>query len=168
MLFRSVSVKVDNYAEGYKGRGRGKAPFKIICSNDSGYLAITYFNARSESLKNQFPIGAEKVISGKAEFSDGHLQMVHPDYVVSSSEIERLKRIEATYPLTYGVTQKMMRKYIYQSLQQTPDLEEWCDKEFLLKHKYVNWKSSLYKLHYPENVNDISLMSSYRDRKSVV
>lgn len=64
------------------------------------------FHAYPETLKRNLPEGSERVISGKLESFNGSLQMSHPDYVGRPEEMDRIKTVEAVYPLTGGITNK--------------------------------------------------------------
>jgi UDP-N-acetylglucosamine--N-acetylmuramyl-(pentapeptide) pyrophosphoryl-undecaprenol N-acetylglucosamine transferase len=69
-----------------------------------------FFKTFGDSLTKQFPVGAEKIISGKIEIFNGNLQMSHPEYVVDAARPEQMPLIETVYPLTAGVTNKMLSK----------------------------------------------------------
>src|SRR5665647_191065 len=55
---------------------RARAPYRIIASDDTGTLTLTFFNARKDYLEKLLPVGETRYVSGTAEFYDGMLQMV--------------------------------------------------------------------------------------------
>lgn len=83
-----------------------KLPYKIVCTDGSEEITLSFFHAYPETLKRNLPEGSERVISGKLESFNGSLQMSHPDYVGRPEEMDRIKTVEAVYPLTGGITNK--------------------------------------------------------------
>ena len=80
--------------------GIGRRPYRVLCVDDTGILTLVYFNVKSDYLTRLFPIGAERIVSGRVEFYNGIAQMPHPDLVLRPDELDRLKPIEPVYPLT--------------------------------------------------------------------
>ena len=69
-------------------RGR-KIPYKVLCSDDSGFITLNFFNAGNYLLKSM-PVGAKLCISGKIEDFDGGRCMNHPDYIVPVNQFEKI------------------------------------------------------------------------------
>jgi ATP-dependent DNA helicase RecG len=62
--------------------GRGRAPYKIVASDDTNTIEIVYFNVPRERIEKMLPVGAIRYLSGRVGLYDGRLQMVHPDRVL--------------------------------------------------------------------------------------
>ena len=154
-------VEVEEYAP---SPPRSKRPFKVICKNETGYLTLVFFNANEQYLVPQLPLGQQRVVSGKVEHFDGMLQMVHPDYIVPLSELARVCRIEPTYPLTHGITQKTLGKIMEFALEKVPDLPEWLETHFFEKQQWKDWKMSLWHLHHPDSLQALDPQSPARKR----
>src|SRR5689334_19520004 len=88
----------------HQGSPRPKAPYRIICSDETSVVELVYFGPHTEYLKRSIPEGAERIVSGRLERHDGRLQIVHPDYVVTPGEADQVPEIEPVYPLTEGLT----------------------------------------------------------------
>ena len=54
------------------------------------------------------PAGQRRIVSGRVELFDGIAQMVHPDHILRPDEAEALPAFEPVYPLTEGLTLKLM------------------------------------------------------------
>lgn len=141
-----------------------KQPYRIVADDGTEQLVLTFFKTFGDNLSHQFPIGAQKIISGKIEIFNNILQMPHPDYAVDAAFPERMPIIEAVYPLTAGVTNKMLNKQISQALFNIPDLPEWLDEKLLKRENFASFRNSLWKAHHPQNYDDLSPNSSYRRR----
>ena len=141
-----------------------KQPYRVVVEDDSEQLILIFFKTFGDSLSKQLPVGAEKIISGKIEIFNRSLQMPHPDYVVDAAFPERMPLIETVYPLTAGVTNKMLNKYIGQALQSTPDLPEWLDERLMKKENFASFKQSLWQAHHPQKFEDLEPNSPCRRR----
>ena len=127
-------------------------------------LDIVYFGQNTQYLKNIYKIGKKVFVSGKFENFNGLGQIVHPDYVITEDQINKIPRIETIYPLFQGINQRFISKIIHESLKKIPDVEEWLSEEVILKYKFPKWKDSLIKIHNPENISDVNIESIYRKR----
>src|SRR5580658_3618133 len=97
----TVAVTIDRHRPPPPNRPR--APYNIDASDDTNTLTITYFNGRQDYLEKLFPEGELRYVSGFVTLYDGHLQMVHPDRVVSADELSKLPLLDPVYPLTQGL-----------------------------------------------------------------
>ena len=141
-----------------------KQPYRIAVEDNTEQLILVFFKVFGDSITKQFPVGAEKIISGKIEIFNGQLQMSHPDYVVDASKPEQMPLIETVYPLTAGVTNKMLNKQIFQALARVPELPEWLDERYLAQQKWPNFKEALWTVHHPQNFADIEPSAPARQR----
>ena len=82
--------------------------YRIHVEDAETSFQLVYFHARGYYLQKLLPTGGRRIISGKIELFDGIAQMVHPDHVVSEADETEIPRFEPVYPLTAGVTQKVM------------------------------------------------------------
>lgn len=139
-------------------------PYKVICSDGTDEITLSFFKAYPESLQKNLPVNAERIISGKLETFNGTLQMSHPDYIGKPEEADAIKGLEPVYPLTAGITNKMMRKFTQSALALVPNLPEWQDEHFLQANNFESFKQSLIKAHTPKSLNDIGENSPYRRR----
>ena len=156
----TLTVTVESHAPSFNKR----MPYRINCSDETGIISIVYFNARSIYIKKLFPINSKKVISGKAEAYKDIYQIAHPKYVVDENELESIKQIECVYPLTAGITSRILRKSIDSALLTCVDLPEWIPDDILNKNGWSNWKQSLINLHKPKEIYTKILDNKYLNR----
>ena len=141
-----------------------RRPYRIICSDESETLELVYFNARSDYLQEILPTGEIRIVSGKIDVFKGRYQITHPDHVVSLQAKESICKIEPIYPLTQGLTGKVLRKSIEGSIDKAPDLPEWLDPHLMDKEQWGSWKKSLQNVHNPQNHEGISPFNKSRMR----
>ncbi len=143
---------------------RRGAPYRIAATGDGQPMDIIYFNAPGQWLKDTYPLGKEIVISGKIEFYNDKIQMLHPDYAVVPEKASEIKSHEPIYPMTAGLSPKALHKAIENALPLLPALPEWHDDSIIKKYKWSAWKDSMTMLHHPQSSNDTLSDSPVRQR----
>ncbi len=156
----TLTVTVDAHLP----RGNRRLPYKVRCHDETGGLILVFFHAHDDYLKRQLPVGQERVISGKLERYDGTLQMTHPDYIATPGEIAQLKRVEPIYPMTAGLTPKLLGRAVQGAIGRAPELPEWIDPALLRKMKWPAWHTALWVAHNPTSQDDLSPNTPARRR----
>ena len=141
-----------------------RAPYRVLCGDESGFLTLVFFRARADYLQSVLPVGEMRFISGKVEAFDGGRQMTHPDYIVAPDARDELPTYEPVYPLTAGLTSNVMRKASAQALARVSALPEWQDDAWLKARKWSPWHESLQALHTPTSIEDFSALTPPRMR----
>ena len=132
--------------------GRTKqSAYKVIVQDKEVSFNLLFFHARKDYLNKILPIGEKRIISGKLELFDGIQQIVHPDYIIQTSEKAQIKSFQAIYPLTAGITQKIMRRSLNSVFQLLPDLEEWIDPSLKESRSWPDWNLALKLVHDPSS-----------------
>ena len=135
-----------------------RAPHKVICQDDSGFITLVFFHARGDWIRSQLPEGEERLVSGRIEHFSGKAQMTHPDYMVALDKADDLPTIEPIYPMTAGLGAKVIRKAIEDCLSQMTPLPEWINESLLKEKKWPAFTEAVNKAHHPESLD--SLMPS--------
>ena len=141
-----------------------KQPYKVVCSDATGFLTLVYFHAKADYLSKLLPPGETRVVSGTIERFGDELQMAHPDHVVPEAEAATLPEVEAVYPLTAGVTPRVLGKLVRAALERAPDLPEWQDPAFLKQQQWPAWRAALLSAHAPESEADLDPATPARAR----
>ena len=131
---------------------RRNLPYRILCGNETGYLSLVFFHARGDWLGKAMPEGAKRMVSGRVERFREQLQIVHPDHMLPQAEFDKLPIVEPVYPLTAGLSAKVLMKAIQAALPQVPELPEWQEEEWLKKQGWSDWRSATQTAHRPENM----------------
>jgi ATP-dependent DNA helicase RecG len=140
------------------------APFTVLAEDDSGNLEIVFFRADPRYVARLLPVGETMHVSGRVERYGDKLQMMHPDYVVTPEDLTKLPKLEPVYPLTAGLSGKVLVKLTGQCVDRLPALPEWQDPAVLEKHASPGFVTALARLHRPEQVTDISTTDTHRQR----
>ncbi len=127
-----------------------RAPTRIEMYDGTGFLSITYFRADPRWLQGQFPVGKERIVSGRVEDYRGERQMSHPDYVLDPAKGELPPPVEPIYPLTAGLTNKRVHASTIAALDLLPEgLPEWIDPALISKQGWPDFKAALSGIHAP-------------------
>jgi ATP-dependent DNA helicase RecG len=133
-----------------------KAPYRVQCENATGRIDLVFFRGERKFLERQLPVGATRWVSGRVERYADALQMPHPDYIVAPEQIEQLPRLEPVYPLTAGLSPKVLLKIVRHALEHVPELPEWAEPQLLAREKWPSMRDALLRLHKPETPEDVA------------
>lgn len=127
-----------------------RTPYRVTCFDGSGEIALTFFHAREDYLRRLLPEGAQRVISGEVELYNGLAQMPHPDHILAPDEAASLPLFEPVYPLTAGLSSKVLGKAIAAALDRVPELDEWQDAAWRRQQGWPAWHEAVRMAHAPE------------------
>ncbi len=139
-------------------------PYRIICEASGSYLEVVFFNYHKDYIIEQLPIGETRLISGQVERYGERWQMSHPDYIVRENEAWKIPIYEPIYPLTQGVSNKLMNRAVKEALKNLPNLPEWLDDTLLKREGWPSFKEAFFQAHHPQNEMDVSSVSKARQR----
>jgi ATP-dependent DNA helicase RecG len=137
-------------------RGNAKAPHKVRCEDETGRIDLIFFHAERKFIERQLPVGALRYVSGRVERFNDQVQMVHPDYIVAPESRHDLPALEPVYPLTAGLSGKVLGKAIRQTLDRVAPMPEWQDPRWLAKQGWPSFNTALARIHRPEDPADVS------------
>ena len=158
----TVTGRVDRHQP--PPRGNANVPYRVFLHDDTGELALVFFRAKGNWLEKSFPIDETVMVSGKVDWFNGRPSMVHPDHVVRLAEGESLPLVEPVYPMTAGLSPKVLRKTIEAAVAKVPDLPEWLDASLLRQHGFPATSEALRQLHHPRDEKDIDPQAPARRR----
>lgn len=128
---------------------RKGGPYRVHVRDARVEFLLVYFHARAEALAKLLPTGQRRLVSGKVELFDGIAQMIHPDHVLRVEEAREIPAYEPVYPLSSGLTQRLVGKAAQAALTRLPALAEWIDPGVMLREGWPDWSSALHAAHGP-------------------
>ncbi len=137
-------------------RGNSKAPYKVACEDDTGRIDLVFFHAEHKFIERQLPEGSVRYVSGRIESYNDRKQMAHPDYIVPREARADLPMLEPVYPLTAGLSSKILLKAARQAAERMPALPEWQDAAWLSERGWPDVRTALTRLHRPQEAPDVS------------
>ncbi|MCA9834759.1 MAG: ATP-dependent DNA helicase RecG [Thermomicrobiales bacterium] len=127
-------------------------------SNETGTIRITWF---STYIQNQLHEGNRIIVAGALSPGHGGLQLTNPEWeFVGAGSVFQSDALVPIYPLTKGISQKMMRQHTRNALDATRErLIDWLGDA----RPYIDddvWEflpdiATMYEhIHYPPHVDD--------------
>ncbi len=162
--FHGQTITISVFISAHQKPPRKAMPYKVIARDETGFMELVFFGGKEQFWLKSLPVAAEKIISGKVDFFRDVPQISHPDYIGNPQDLDHIKGMEPLYGLTYGVTNKFMRKAVASALRQAPDLPEWCDTEFIAARQWPKWRDALQQAHHPLSQTDLSPKTPSRMR----
>lgn len=129
---------------------RGRKIIEAIVSDTTGTLRLLWFNQEFQLryLKKDLLLS----ISGKVETYMGRPVMYHPDYEAIEKQQLNTNRIVPVYPLTALVTQRWLRKTIFNTLDYwTPRVTEFLPETVLNQAELISLQEGLRQVHFPDS-----------------
>lgn len=151
-----VKVTIEQHMPGT----RKSHPYRIRARDESGFVELAFFHAHGDWLTKAYPIGKDMMLSGQMDDFKGGRQITHPDILDATAP----EKIEVVYPLTAGLSNKMLRKTMLACLDQTPDLPEWIDATHVKHMKWPTWKESMTAIHHPNKDGDLDASTPHLTR----
>lgn len=151
-----VTLKVRVLKHKAPPRGNTKAPYKVSCEDDTARLELVFFHAERKFIERQLPEGETRYISGRIERYGDNLQMTHPDYIVAPDARGDMPMLEPVYPLTAGLSGKVLQKASRQAIERVPDMPEWQNAAWLQARDWPSFNRAVQRLHRPDAAEDIS------------
>ena len=146
------TLKNDLYTRNSK-RGNLKI-IEGVLSDSTGSIKLTWFN--QPYLANQIGKGSAIVVSGKVDMYLGRLVMNSPDWEPLDSDQLHTNRIVPIYPLTSGLSQRQIRKIIYQNLPfWSARIKEYFPEKVFETENYPVISEALSHIHFPENTEQL-------------
>ena len=145
-------------------RHNKRVPYRVEVFDETGSLPLVFFHSHGPYLERTLPEGETRFISGRIEWYDGTPQIVHPDHILTGEQFSEMPLLEPVYPLTAGVSGKILGKAIRQILGDIPQLPEWQDAAWMTARKLPEFQAALETLHNPEEPTDLEPDSLARQR----
>ena len=158
----TVKVTIDKHLP--PPRNNRRVPYRVLAHDETDELTLTYFHAKGGYLERQLPVGELRYVSGRLERYNGAPQITHPDHVVSESDFATMPLLEPVYPLTAGLSGKVLQKSVQASLEELEPLPEWQDDALLQREKWMPFDEALRRIHAPLDLADLEETSLVRNR----
>lgn len=158
----TLELRVDRHQPAPSGRSN--VPHRVFAHDDTGEIGLVFFHAKKAWVENALPVGETVIVSGRMEWFNGRPTMVHPDHIASIADAASLPLVEPVYPLTAGLSPKVLARGIHEALARTPEMPEWIEAPVLAKHAFPAHRQALETIHRPQDPSDIALDHPARQR----
>jgi ATP-dependent DNA helicase RecG len=139
-------------------------PYRIRCWSEIGWLDLVFFRAREAYLLDALPTGAVRVVSGTLRRFKSNWQIAHPELVATREGFFAEGPLRPVYPLTQGLSQRVLARVIRAALDELPALPEWQDRALLGRQQWPCFGDALRCIHRPGAEAEIGLDAPPRRR----
>ena len=141
----------------------GKFITTATVADDTGTIEVIWFN--QPYLTKNIKAGTPISLSGKVELDGHRFKLMSPQYEIirtqtAPQDLSTLHtgRLVPVYPETEGVTSKWLRAKIAKFLPEYLKSQKDFMPDNIISHqKLIDLDSALHKIHFPENLQDVSL-----------
>ncbi len=130
-----------------------RVPYRVYTSDGTGMLQLIFFHAQKDYLLKKLPPFETRFISGEIAWYDGEPQITHPDHILTADEFADMPLIEPVYPLTAGLSHKVLGRAIRTAFERLPTLPEWQDDAWLKRNVWPGFHEAFQIQHYPTVVD---------------
>jgi ATP-dependent DNA helicase RecG len=127
---------------------------KVAVRDETATCQVTWFN--QEYLKNKFEIGEKYKFYGKVKRKLGQIEITSP--VFDNERINKnTGKIIPLYPLTYQLSQNILRTIIENGLNEIGNkLEETLPEYLITEYGLANINNAIRAIHFPEDFSEYS------------
>jgi ATP-dependent DNA helicase RecG len=158
----TLRVRVDRHAAA--PRNNPRVPYRVYARDDTGEIGLTFFHAHADWLQKTLPVGATVYISGRMDWFNGRPTMIHPDHIVAEADLAQMPLIEPVYPMTAGLSPKVLVRAVGAALERVPEVGEWLDGPLVASRGWPAFAAALREAHQPGRPSDILPGAAHRTR----
>jgi ATP-dependent DNA helicase RecG len=130
--------------------------FEAVISDGTGSLRVSWFN--QPWLEKNLRPGVQVVLSGKVDMYLGRLCMNNPEWELLDQEHLHTNRIVPVYPLTAGVSQKVLRRLMYQTVNfWAARIADFLPDEIRSAGDLLPLSQAIRQIHFPDSDTNLNL-----------
>ena len=128
---------------------------EVIVTDGTGSLRVTWFN--QPWLEKTMQPGFQMVLSGKVDAYLGRLCMNNPEWEPVEQEHLHTNRIVPVYPSTAGVSQRMLRRMLQQTVSfWASRISDFMPEDIRKAGNLVTLSEAINQVHFPDNISKLT------------
>ena len=136
-------------------RLRRMTMYKLVIRDETATCTAVWFN--QSYLKNIFKVGEKYNFYGKISKKAGKIEIASPVFDMAG-KTNNTGKIIPLYPLTYNLSQNVIRKIIENGLSEVyGNLEETLPQYVLEKYKLLEINETFKQIHFPKELADFNI-----------
>lgn len=147
----------------------GRRYFEALVRDQSGTIPLKWFNFNPLFIKRTWRIGRRGIFTGTVGHYGLQREVHHPeaDWLAEDEDVQSVLsrdpasfgRIVPVYPLTEGVSQKVMRKVLKEVVDRFAScLEENLPPGLAESHRLLSLAAAVAEVHFPQQFTDLALL----------
>lgn len=126
----------------------------MVVSDGTGAINVVWYN--NKYVKDKFMTGDEYILYGKITKRNGKTEMVNPVFEERGKE-RFTGKIVPLYPLTGGLTQKIVQSSMENAIKEAGRLEEYIPLDIREKYHIAELNYSMKNIHFPEDFESYNI-----------
>lgn len=126
----------------------------MVVSDETGALNVVWYNNRY--VKGQFMTGDEYILYGKITRNRGKMEIVNPVFEKKGAE-RFMGKIVPLYPLTEGLTQKILQSSMELAIKEAGRLREYIPEGIREKYHIAEINYAMKNIHFPEDFESYNI-----------
>jgi ATP-dependent DNA helicase RecG len=122
---------------------------------EAATMEVVFFHVNY--LESQFKKGEAYYFYGTPKVEWGKRQMVFPEFFPANSAQASVqaRRILPLYPLTYGISQKELRKWVRTAMEPPCEFTEYLPEDVLNESRLCSLDYAMHKIHFPDEKDEL-------------
>ena len=141
-----------------------RQPYRVHVNDATGEMQLVFFHAKESYLRRLLPEGERRHISGRVESYRGEPQMTHPDHIYTDRELAEAPLVEPVYPLSAGLSNRVLAKAAAAAVDRAPALAEWHPSSLMEREGWPAWQDAVRTVHAPDSAASLDPKSPARSR----
>lgn len=141
-----------------------KRVYKVVCTDGHIFINLVFFKAYATGLLKLLPYGEKRLVCGTLEQNEFGHYIAHPTHIGKPEDIKNWTGPIPIYPLTAGITGKILQKSIGHALRKIEPMKEWIPANIMIEKKWPAFKEALWQAHHPIKERDLLPSAQARER----
>lgn len=147
----TIQATVEKIAARKSWQRRRFSLVNATVADATGTLKVVWFN--QNYIAEQLATGTVVMLSGKIKQGKYGKQLVNPVFEKAKADTMHTGRLVPHYPTTYRLSQKQLRFFISQALEQP--ITDWLPTNLLEEYDLLSYHHALKTLHFPESLEEL-------------
>jgi len=127
---------------------------EVTVTDGTGFLRLNWFN--QPWLEPRLKPGTEIVLSGKIDMYLGRLIINNPEWEPLEQQHLHTNRIVPVYPLTARITQRWLRRIMFQTIPfWASRIKDFLPESIRTEASLMDIKTALKEIHFPESLDNL-------------
>lgn len=133
---------------------KGLTVYTLIIGDETGAMNIVWYN--NKYVKDAFFQGEEYVFYGRVALNRGKKELQNPIYEQAGKE-RFTGKIVPLYPLTAGLSQKMVQSAMEYAIKEAGQLDEYIPQRLRERYRIAELNFAMENIHFPEDFNSYDI-----------
>ena len=128
---------------------KGLNIISLMFKDSSGSIQLCWYNM--PFLKSTLRVGNSMIVRGKVVIKKGVYRIEQPEIVTKENYYKTLNKMNPIYPLTKGLSNKVVTKAVEQALKSIEEEKDYLESKQRKEYDLIEYKKAIKLIHFPNN-----------------